>query len=122
MLVNMANTSDIRMDITLQLNGFLVSGQLVGGAVYFDAIGEGFAKALGDAAGLKETFAALRDRHYPKNEDEATPKPGPTFVHMKDARFYNNGGLPIPSNGGVWWRGRLSEVSGFTLGSLSPNT
>jgi hypothetical protein len=100
-------------DITLQMDGFLVSGRLTGGRSYFDGIGESFA-----GSGLAESFAALRDQHYPKVTDKGS-KPGPAFIHMKNARFFNTSGHPIPGNEGVWWRGRLSDVAGFFLGALN---
>lgn len=120
LFVNMANDTGLSMDITLQVSGFLVSGHLVGGRDYFDGMGEEFARSIPDGEPLKESFAALRDQHYPKVAAENSPKPGPTFIHLKNARFFNTAGNPIPGNRGVWWRGRLSEVSGFLLGGLSP--
>jgi hypothetical protein len=45
----------------------------------------------------------------------------PNYIHLKEAKFFlpSGAGKPIPANQGVWWRGRLSEVSGFILGSLA---
>jgi hypothetical protein len=40
------------------------------------------------------------------------------YVHLMDARFFNTTGNPIPGNRGVWWRARLAEVSGFSMGVL----
>jgi len=36
----------------------------------------------------------------------------------KNARFYSTDGTPVPSNEGVWWRGRISEISGIVIGIL----
>jgi hypothetical protein len=123
MLINMVN-GGLSIDITLQVSGFLVSGRLVGGSEYFDGMAEDFARAIPDnGTALKESFAALRDRYYPtegSSDDRAKIGPfGPSFIHLKNARFFNTAGNPIPANGGVWWRGRVSQVGGFTLGSLS---
>jgi hypothetical protein len=43
------------------------------------------------------------------------------FIHLRDARLLVGGGSPYmaPVNGELLWRGRLSEVSGWWLGSLS---
>ena len=32
--------------------------------------------------------------------------------------FYSTNGTPVPSNAGVWWRGRISEISGIVVGIL----
>jgi hypothetical protein len=120
LLVNMAN-GGLHLGLTLQVSGFLVSGELVGGRDYFDGMGEEFANGihgLEDPGDIRGSFAALRDQYYPEKAD-TTKKPGPMFIHLKNARFFNTAGNPIPGNRGVWWRGRLSEVSGFILGGLS---
>jgi hypothetical protein len=36
----------------------------------------------------------------------------------QSARFYSTDGTPVPSNAGVWWRGRISEISGIVIGIL----
>jgi hypothetical protein len=48
---------------------------------------------------MKSSFAAVKDQHYPKAAD--VPKPGPVFIHLKNARFFNTPGNPIPGNKGV---------------------
>jgi hypothetical protein len=39
-------------------------------------------------------------------------------VHLQNARFYSTDGTPVPGNEGVWWRGRISEISGIVIGIL----
>ncbi|MBP0716154.1 hypothetical protein J8I33_22850 [Burkholderia sp. AcTa6-5] len=56
---------------------------------------------------------------YINENDEPNDLPPPQYIHIKGARFFSNSGNPIPGNGGVWWRGRISEVDGFCLGELS---
>ncbi|MFA6560536.1 MAG: hypothetical protein WCV00_01345 [Verrucomicrobiia bacterium] len=46
-----------------------------------------------------------------KDEDSALPE----FVHLRNARFFVPGQLPIPQEG-VYWRGRLSEIAGYSFG------
>jgi hypothetical protein len=38
---------------------------------------------------------------------------------LSDAKYFQIGGAPIPQDGGIWWRGRISAVSGFFIGKLS---
>jgi hypothetical protein len=40
-----------------------------------------------------------------------------TYIHLRDARVLAPGVSPLPS-GGMHWRGRLSEVSGWSFGHL----
>src|ERR1035437_4371519 len=117
-LVGLANHGT-SIGITLQVGCFLVSGTLIGGAEYFEGFASEFSSMFDKkevAEGFRTAIAAGAD-HYkniPEGEESLA-----SYVHLKEARFFNTHGKPIPANRGVWWRGRLSEVSGFILGSLS---
>ncbi|BBI98466.1 gas vesicle protein [Ferrigenium kumadai] len=116
-LVNMANDG-IEIGVTLQVSGLLVSGVLAGGKSYFEGFAEDFSSGLNDpeaAESVRGSFAKYGEI-YKKEGDDAPPLP--QYIHLKNARFFNTSGNPIPGNKGVWWRGRISEVAGFTLGSL----
>lgn len=119
-LVAMANNSDIELGITLQVSGLLVSGTLVGGKKYFEGFAEDFSGVFASepevAESIKNSFAKYGEI-YKKEEGEEIPPP--QYIHLKNTRFFNTAGNPIPGNKGVWWRGRVSEVGGFTLGSLA---
>ena len=41
----------------------------------------------------------------------------PRFFHMKNARLIS-GTILVPTNMGMLWRGRISDVSGFSMGAL----
>ncbi|MEJ2046344.1 MAG: hypothetical protein P8X74_22405 [Reinekea sp.] len=117
-LVNIVNSVGLTFGITLNVGGFLVSGQLVGGKEYFEGFGGDFAGVFAgseSAENIQESFAKHGDIYSADNE---TPPP-PSYIHIKEAKFFNTNGNPIPGNRGVWWRGRLSQVDGFSLGSLS---
>ena len=120
-LVNIVNSGSFNFGVTLNVGGFLVSGQLVGGKEYFEGFGSDFAGAFcgGEIAEtIKKTFAGHGDIYSSDNETS----PSPSYIHLKDAKFFNTNGNPIPGNRGVWWRGRLSQVDGFSLGSLRAET
>ncbi len=125
-LVNMANTSDSEIGITLQVGGFLVSGYLVGGSKYFEGFAAEFTGALisdqTTAEDYRKGFLNLAERAYKSTDTKDAPPSLPMFLHLKGARFFNTSGKPIPANRSVWWRGRISEVSGFILGVLSEGT
>ena len=126
-LVNIAHDVNLEIGITLQVSGMLVSGNLVSGKQYFEGFATDFASAFiahpEVAESIKNSFASYGDIYNKEAEVESSqPQPLPQYIHLKNARFFNTAGNPIPGNRGVWWRGRICEVGGFTLGSLSPET
>lgn len=119
-LVLMVNTYDFEFGITLQVSGLLVSGNLVGGKKYFEGFAEDFSSNFSNdleaAKNIKDSFTQYGEIYEKKEDGEIPP---PQYIHLRDTRFFNTTGQPIPRNKGVWWRGRVSEVGGFMLGSLS---
>jgi hypothetical protein len=119
-LVNAANANDTEIGITLLTGGFLVSGLLVGGAKYFEACGQDFDDAFpadqDSKESLRQVFSVSGEIY---KQDETTTLAPPGYIHLKQARFYSTNGMPIPGNRVVWWRGRLTEISGFSPGSLN---
>jgi hypothetical protein len=119
-LVNVANVAPLSFGVTLQVSGLLVSGYLVSGKAYFEATGQQIVSSLAQNAALadqmRKMFATFESA-YP-NDPAQTERPVPQFVHLQNARFYSTDGTPVPSNAGVWWRGRISEISGIVIGIL----
>lgn len=120
-LVNIATVSPVSFGVTLQVSGLLVSGYLVSGKAYFAAIGEqvvrGFQQDAALADQMRKMFATFESA-YP-NEPGQGDRPVPQFIHLQNARFYSTDGSPVPGNEGVWWRGRISEISGIVVGILN---
>jgi hypothetical protein len=122
LLVGLAN-SGTQFGITLQVGGFLVSGTLSGGAEYFDNFALDFARGFPSPEGaetMRTAFASGGDIY--RNLKDGDEQPPTDYIHLKGARFFNTSGNPIPTEKGIWWRGRTSEVSGFVLGSLSSSS
>lgn len=119
-LVNLANVAPLSFGVTLQVSGLLVSGYLVSGKAYFEAIGEQIIGGVAQNATLvdqmRKMFATFESA-YPSEPGQAE-RPVPQFIHLENARFYSTDGTPVPSNAGVWWRGRISEISGIVIGIL----
>ncbi|WP_414540437.1 gas vesicle protein [Stenotrophomonas forensis] len=115
------------MGVTLTVGGSQISGELIGGAAYFEELSSVFAKAFGNGdeaatTRLKQTMNKFGDV-YRSDVSEAdaesnADRPPPVYVHMRNAQQFAPGGLPIPGNGCLW-RGKLSAVDGFSLGKLS---
>lgn len=129
-LVQLANDSGLSMGLTLFVGGALISGQLVGGLLYFENFGREIENAIRDSspdvdpagpAGIGRAFAQWGEMYrLPAGGEEAAhePRPEPSFIHLRDARILGPDGRLIPTNGGVWWRGRLTAVDGYSLGVL----
>lgn len=120
-LVDLANVSSISIGVSLNVDGFIVSGSLASGRAYFDGVASEMAAAITDSPEASEsmrkyfsTFGDIYDA-IPEGEERKLP----IYIHLKDAKFFHNAGKPVPGNRGVWWRGRISRVSGFILGTLS---
>lgn len=115
--VELANSNDnIEFNITLHVSGFLVSGTLVARRKYLDGFIAEFTRGMEEstAAGIRANLLALTA----PTEQDMPPLPA-EFIHLRDARFFHPSGEPIPKNQPVWWRGRLTAIAAFTLGSLS---
>jgi hypothetical protein len=121
-LVEWVNTMPFDFGVTLHVAGFLVSGTLISGAQYFSGFAEDFSGGFMPASEVAETFRKTITSYGEtyktdeKKKDEDSPLP--VYIHLKNARFFTTSGNPAPRNAGVWWRGRISEVSGFVLGTL----
>jgi hypothetical protein len=118
-LVNTANRSHFELDLTLNVEGFLISGTLAGVKQYFAEVGADFAGSFKTGKGSGEITAAFK-----KIGDEcacvsnAEPAESPSYIHLKNARFFNAQGHALQEKSGLWWRGRISEVQGFVPGTL----
>ena len=117
----MANDG-VGVSLTLNVGGLLVTGNLVSGKEYFIEFGKVFAKAIDpedgeNAKGIRESYEMMAQDVYGQDESKSSP---PTYLHMKNAKYYSVSGDSLPNNDETsLWRGRISEVGGFSLGSFS---
>jgi len=119
-LVNSNYEADLQLGVVLQVRGTPVSGLLIHGRRYFEGFAAQFASGwpAGEAAdAIRESYAQFGRIYTDGGENDV--KTPPSFVHLKNAKLLVGDKL-VPANAeGVWWRGRLSEVDGFSLGTLS---
>jgi hypothetical protein len=111
-LVNIANETEVGVDVTLMVGGTVVTGTLASGKQYFEGLaGLKFQgnQEIGDV--LKQVFADAGQALQPAGDEP------PQYVHLRDARVVTTAGT-LPTNEGMWWRGHLSEVDAFWVGSL----
>ncbi len=122
-LVATANRKGGSMGVTLLVGGTIVSGTIVSHEDYFENLGDeveqGFKAAGGEAVSeLADIFRNI-GHDLEKRLAEAPPT-NPAFIHLRDALII----LPnkaLPENRRVWWRGRISQVDGFLLGTFDPS-
>lgn len=121
LLINIASNNDgVGIGITLQTSGMLVSGILTGGMQYFREFAKIFSAGFTgttNQTSIESELASLGEI-YNDNTNNIMDGPQSQFVHLKDARFFSGSGAPIPGNSGVLWRGKISSVGGFFLGTL----
>lgn len=123
-LVNLVNSStddaSISLPITLQVGGFLVSGHLASGADYFTQAAKTVSgPALGATGEFSQQVYDWVSR-YKVLYGPGTGNQDPTHVHLRDARIYDASGSRIPNSAqGTWWRGRISRVDAFFVGTLT---
>jgi hypothetical protein len=105
-LVDFINKHHNEVPVTLLVNGVLVSGLLCCYEKYFEAVGLDTQKLFGE-------------EEFPKSKANggASETALPIFIHVKEARFFS-GSQALPKGKGLWWRGRISEISGFSFGRL----
>lgn len=121
-LVTHANhTQDFSIPVTLWVGGGLISGVLVSGSKFFDAYTEEVVKGVKDEGkdATRRFFREMGDVYY---EPSGTPVHDTAFIHLLDAKFWSpSGQLPTASHSGVAWRGRISQITGYSLGRLTTN-
>ncbi|SIR85681.1 hypothetical protein SAMN05880566_12831 [Janthinobacterium sp. TND4EL3] len=123
-IVNCAN--GLEVGITLQTGGMLVSGNVIAGDVYFREYAELLIKSTGvtdlTADAVRESYRNLGAKFVKvdaKGDADLDSSENVAYIHLKNAKFVHQSGGNIPTSGGVLWRGRLIEVVGFCLGTIS---
>lgn len=124
-LVDVANNSESGdfIGITLNVGGFLISGTLISGRQYFTDLANAMTPDASDddkeaVDGIRRFFSEYGEVYQPRKENEEPDSSRVRFIHLKDAKFFQPGGSPIPANQGTLWRGQVYAVNGFFLGTI----
>lgn len=128
-LLLMAAERDVRVGITVTVEGVVVSGTLIGTLAYCRALADEFTSSSG-GTNMDELFAesfddmvdnaagiAAGDRRNPP--DAASYEQAVRFLHLADARFAVPSGMLPLGRRGVLWRCPVSDVTGWSLGDLA---
>lgn len=111
--VKASNQHDFSLDLTLNINGALVSGTMISAKEYFETMSESFEDGSDVAKAVSEQLSAASESVEEGNGGEAN------FIHLKNTRVYCGDSKPTPSKGKILWRGKLDEIDGFFLGKIS---
>jgi hypothetical protein len=106
---------DNAIGITLQIGSMLVSGTIISGDEYFRLCADQLAPPDTD---IHKHFVSYGDRYKEdrENKSEDTRDSGSiSYIHLSDCRFHGN---PMLSKLKVLWRGRISQVQGYFIGTL----
>jgi hypothetical protein len=122
LLVSCADEAGIEIGITLNVNGLMISGNIVSRTTFLEGTAQAIARGGSPSntrSGLQDIFtnAAEESRHI--IESSGVVGTTPLFIHLKNAIFFPSK-TSISSAQGYWWRGRLTSVDGFFLGALPP--
>lgn len=126
MLVRIVNRLvGVEFGVSLHCNGMVVCGLLISGHTFLSELA---AEIRGPAGGSGEVRDALAEglEHLagrypskPPDDDEHDEQQEPNrtgYIHLRNAELYVPGATrPIPIG---LWRGRLSAVAGWNLGTL----
>lgn len=113
MYVKAANKHDFSLAITLNVNGALVTGTTISAQSYFEKVSENFQDGNDVAQSLSEQLQGASESAANSSDEEAN------FIHLQEAQVYCGDSNPTPSKGKFLWRGKLSEVEGFFLGTIA---
>ncbi|MGF1497080.1 MAG: gas vesicle accessory protein GvpU [Elainellaceae cyanobacterium] len=113
--------TSIQLSLTLNVSGLIVSGQLISRQTYFRQITDMIHDSdAGDY--VKESLDEFIGQVGHEIEGDEVHSNGvslPTYIHLKNAQMYPSNGRGMPSNTDALWRGRISEISGFSFGAIS---
>lgn len=127
-LVSSVNGTDVTIGITVSIGGILVSGELVSGHLYFEGIANlapkdsktyEYFKSYGDIYLKKDSEESEEKNNDATEKSDEKPKSSIRFFHIKNAKYFHPSGRALPDQDGIWFRGKINTVDGFTFGILS---
>lgn len=121
MLNNIVNSGGGSLGITLNVNGSIISGDLISIKQYYNGVSNLLKEK--DAKNYENWDDFFREiiQTLPKNEKEfevITFMKGFQMICLGDAKVYA-GTLGIPTEKGTYWMGRIDSVDGFFFGKFS---
>lgn len=90
-----SNKHGFSLDITLNMNGSMVTGTTISAKEYFETLSEKFDDGKDIAQQLSEQLAKAGEAAEIDNGD------GANFIHLKNTRIYCGDSQPTPSKGKI---------------------
>ncbi|WP_226527714.1 gas vesicle accessory protein GvpU [Metabacillus niabensis] len=124
MFLDLVEQDGIEVDITLSVNGSIVSGTLIGATAYYEGVTEA-SKNFEDSTMSKiisKKFHDLKEEYAKQKQQEAEKESKEkensfTFIHLKNAKYVTNQ-HEITHTNGTWWRGKIASIDGFSFSSF----
>lgn len=124
MFLDLVEQDGIEVDITLSVNGSIVSGTLIGATAYYEGVTEA-SKKFEDSTMSKiisKKFHDLKEEYAKQKQQEAEKESKEkensfTFIHLKNAKYVTNQ-HEITQTNGTWWRGKIASIDGFSFNSF----
>ncbi|GAA0377610.1 gas vesicle accessory protein GvpU [Bacillus horti] len=110
--VKATNKHDFSLDITLNVNGAMISGTTISAQEYFQSLAESFEEGNDISKKLGDQLSNAGESAGEADDDEIH------FIHLKNVQIYLADNKGMPSKGKVLWRGKLNEVDGYFLGKI----
>ncbi|RWG13739.1 MAG: hypothetical protein EOQ55_24895 [Mesorhizobium sp.] len=128
-LADLANGGMPGLRITVTLGGMLISGQLTSNVAFFNYLKEIFDQMApkpqkdGQQEARKNVLAdfaeqmaqTMQERNQAFFSEEETDYLPTAYLHLRDVRYLVPGSPPFKSD---FWRGRIDQISGFTIGQM----
>jgi hypothetical protein len=120
MFLSLAENDGIEAALTLNIQGAIVTGILIGSKAYYDGITESSLHLKDDTMSkiIAKRFGDLRDEYLKQKQEQGDKKDdeeaAATYIHLKNAK-YNQ---PAMTASGSWWRGKISSIDAFSFDSL----
>lgn len=110
-------TPELKLGVTLTVRGATITGTLVGRNTWLQKLHQ----VRGEALGHEVTQVWIDLLSYDP-ETEPARLDSDRFIHLIDARTITpSGAIPAFDGTGMFWRGLLASVDGWSIGSIGPN-
>lgn len=123
MFLSLVEEDGMEVAVTLNIKGAIISGFLIGASAYYEGITEA-SKSLLDSTMSKiisKKFNDLKEAYLKQKQDESGSEDqdnSPTFIHLKNAIYFNRSNQSTPTDTHAWWRGKISSIDGFSFDFL----
>ncbi|SFE57426.1 gas vesicle accessory protein GvpU [Alteribacillus iranensis] len=102
------------MDVTLNVSGTTISGRLIGNVTYMEEVKR---RLKSEDSALEEKMENFLDKmmhKFAKHTDADEYETG--YIHLRNAKIVDSKRV-VPIRGNLW-RGKASDVNGFSFGSI----